>query len=80
MSDDQEQRHVTVPAFIVTEWDEDGEPSVYKPLAECSAEEIRGHVFDLRRKARALQDDIVALALYATGSFELDKDENEGAG
>lgn len=67
-----------MPAFIVTEWDDDGEPSAYKPLTACSAEEIRAHVFDLRRRVRALQDDIVNLALYATGSFKLDKDETEG--
>ncbi len=71
-----EEQEITVPAFIVTKWDEDGEPSVYKPIGKCTAEEIRAHVFDLRRRARTLQDEIVSLALYATGSTELVDDTN----
>ena len=66
-----EEQEIAVPAFIVTRRDEHGEPKVYKPIANCTAKEIRAHVFNLRREARALQDQIVSLALYATGSMEI---------
>jgi hypothetical protein len=65
-------RELTVPAFIATAWDEEGEPDSYKPIEKCTPEETRRHVFWLRDKARALQDDIVNLALYATGLDEAD--------
>lgn len=74
-----ESNSVSVPGYIVTKWDEDGEAEVYKPIAKCSSEEIESYVFALRVKVRDLQNEIRNLTGLADGSFELLTDEPMGS-
>jgi chemotaxis response regulator CheB len=65
-----DEHEPTIPVFIVTQWGPDGEPATYKAARQCTVEEIRAQVDDLRRKVRALHEQIAHLAVYVTDTME----------
>ncbi len=54
-------RRITLPAFIETE------PGSFKPLDECSRNEVEAEIHSLLMQAQALMDEAKTLGHYLDG-------------